>query len=150
MRKTSIFLVVLSLSSMMAAGQVAPGATQGDLQYFRYLLMTLSNPDYDPESVSSYQDQLAYHFGLDQREQAVISSAAQTFRPLLLAARALERGGDVAGALAARAQLDQDIQMLANQILSGVRPETAQRLRAPARIAAAVAPSTRAHACRWP
>jgi hypothetical protein len=141
-KKASIILVVLSLSSVIAAGQVAPDATQGDLQYFRYLLMTLSNPDFDPEAVKSFSNQLVYHFGLNQQEQAVISSAASSLRPLLLSARALERGGDLAGVMAAKAQLDQDIQMLANQILGGVRPETAQRLRIPARIAAAAAPST--------
>lgn len=139
---------VCALAVCSAAGRphVEP-ATPEELQYFRYLLMTIGSPDYSRDAIDKTEGALAYQFGADAREAGVIHAAGARLRTILTEMRG-------AGAAAAMAELDarreQAIAELTGQILESIRPETAARMRMPGRITARALAPTRANPAAIP
>jgi hypothetical protein len=134
-RNTSVAVraVVWALAVSLASGgpaRAAP-ATPAELQYFRYLLMTIGSPDYSSDAIDKIEGSLVYHFGVDAREAAVIHAAGQSLRKILTGIR---QASGMANAVDRGAQRERAIADLTNQILDSLRPETAARMRMPGRI----------------
>jgi hypothetical protein len=116
-------------------------------EYLRFILLNIASLDHDPEGIKVFERQLVKQFGLNTRESESIHAAGQALKPLLdqnrrtgrtmaAGARALSPS-DLAVLQELDAQREQRIAALANQILSEVRPLTADRLTAAGRNLAA-------------
>ena len=72
---TKVCLPICFVCILCHAQVAQPTLTSNELQFFRFLLMTVGSIDYDPNAVASYEQQLPRVFGLNERETAVIHSA---------------------------------------------------------------------------
>lgn len=141
------FIVFFATCVVAGAQAPQPPASPADLDFFRYLLLTIGSPDYDPAAIQMYEDSLGSLFGLNQKEAAVIHAAGQSFRTTLLQIRqstnAITRGktslstADQTALSNLVAQREQAVASLANQILTSVTPQTAAQLRVPGKIVGA-------------
>jgi hypothetical protein len=131
--------ILLICSAALAQSQ-AP-ASANELKYFRYLFRTLGSIDYSSSFIQNFESAVIAQFGLNAQEAAMLDSAGQSFRSVLastrtsaisiLSAKTSLTSADGAALAALKAQQDQMVQTLANQLLNSVRPQTAVRLRAP-------------------
>lgn len=130
--------------------QVAqPLATTDELSFFRFMLMNLASLDHSPKAIDAYEASLVKQFGLNTKESATIHAGAQRLNSLLAQLRQSSKAtvngkkdlssADTTALSALADQRDQLINILANEILNAVRPETAARLRAPGQVVAATA-----------
>jgi hypothetical protein len=98
--------------------------------------------------VEAHKSALPHHFGLSEQELGTILSASQEFGSVLqqlqssansiVAGKSQLIGADAAALTALSAARDSAIESLANRIINAVRPETADRLRAPGDLVASV------------
>jgi hypothetical protein len=113
------------------------------------MLMNLASLDHHPKAIEAYEASLVKQFGLNPQESATIHARAQRLNALLAQLRQSSQAtvngkknlssADTTALSALADQRDQLINILANEILNAVRPETAARLRAPGHIVAASA-----------
>ena len=146
--KTSLFgCLALLITGFGCYAQVSqPPATADELQYLRFMLMSVGSIDHHPAAVKSFEDHLVMHFGFNSQESALVHAAGQEMNALLQQLRQSSNvivvgrrnlsPGDSAALSNLAAQREQRIEMLANRILNAVRPETAARLKVPGRVAA--------------
>jgi hypothetical protein len=80
---TKVCLPICFVCILCHAQVAQPTLTSNELQFFRFLLMTVGSIDYDPNAVASYEQQLPRVFGLNERETAVIHSAGQEMHTVL-------------------------------------------------------------------
>ena len=123
-----------------AYAQVPSQATADQVNYFRYLLMSLGDPDSTPSTIAAAEASVTRDFQLDKADLAVLQTAAKKFQTTVQSLRSQmdylisHQGISGASGPAAdtlRAQMDSTVAQIANQVLASVRPETAARLRVP-------------------
>lgn len=117
--------------------------------------MKLGSIDYPPDSIKVAEGAMVQQFGLNQQELTVFRAAAQSLRTVLQANRqviqSITRANspisqtDAADLAEVTSKRDNAITVLSNQILSTIRPETAQRLRATGDTVARLFKSTGGH-----
>jgi hypothetical protein len=137
-------VIVIPCSCFAQVGQ--PPATLDELQYLRFMLMSVASIDHHSRSAKTYEDGLIKLFGLNAQESAAIHAAGQEMNALLkqlsqsasavAPSRVTASPAQAATLSALATQREQRLEILANRILNQVRSETAARLRAPARVAA--------------
>jgi len=126
---------------IVALGQTSqPPATATELKYFRFLLMTLAEPHFNPTTIQMKERAIVHQFGLNATEATLIMSAAQQYRLILqqaqddesqiIAGKSSLGTVDQANLASLDLKREQAVQATANQILNGVTPGTANRLRA--------------------
>lgn len=142
-------LTTLTLAAAFGGGLLAQGptpstVTQADVDFARFMLTELGDPNVSPKVVALYRYGLISQFGLNQQELGILDAAAATMKSSLLTMQAnvhaITASKTALGAsdLAALQNLDtaqnQVITSLASKILSSVRPESAARFRAAAQL----------------
>jgi len=122
---------VLALFAGAAALAQSAQVTPNQLHYLRHLLLILGSPDASPNSVSMREHSLAIQFALNAQEVTAIDSAAKQYGALLLKIRQAVSAspGDQAAMATLISTRQQTEETLANQILTSVRPSTANQLR---------------------
>ncbi len=134
------------------AETVQPPVSTDELQFFRYMLMSVGGIDHHPDAAKRYENYLVKEFGLNAQESTLIHDAAQRLNTLLTQLRQATQATlngktavtaqDTASLKAMAIQRDQLITTLSNEILKAVRPEVADRLRTPGRTLANTAKPT--------
>jgi hypothetical protein len=137
-------LTVLALFGIRAR---AAQANPEELQYFRYLLMTIAGADYSSDAIAKMEGSLVYHFGVDAREAALIHAAGESMRRVLADIR---HASATAVAPDPNARREQAIADLTNRILETLRPEIAARMRMPGQITANALAAARANPAAIP
>jgi len=130
----------LSLCAYAQPALTQPPASNGEVAYFRFLLLGLGHLK-TTTGIHNYERLLAKQFDLNPQEVAVIDAAGVTMRALLqqihTSLPAIESGQTGAVTVARlTTQREQMITTRANQILNSVRPITAARLRVPGHLVA--------------
>jgi hypothetical protein len=136
-----VSLMLLVAASMYGQGQ--PAATRDELEYLRFLLISVASIDHDPKAATTFENLLVRQFGLNSQESGAIHTAGLELKTLLTQSRQTARtiipgptGLSVANSAvltALSSQREQRIEVLANRILNQVRPQIAERLRKPGR-----------------
>ena len=131
----------------IGAQQTQSFPTPSELQYFRFILINLASPEHSAETNRLFENGLVKQLGLNDQEKALIHSASQgltsTMVSLRKSAAEVSAGkttlspADSSKLATLNGQLDQAVLQLGTQILNGVRPLTADRLRFQGRHAAA-------------
>ena len=144
MKLLCIIVIAVVLRYPGRSQPVQPSATTEELQFLRFMLMSVGSIDHDPDAVRGYKEALVKQFGLNPQESEVINTAGQelatALRQIRQASIAIRTGrssltaADSAALAKLVEQREQKLQLLANRILNQVRPETAMRLRVPGRI----------------
>ena len=135
-------LCVLALLPCAIWAQSTPKSltTSNDVQYFRYLLNTLGNPEHDPELVKMQEEGFIALFGLNEQEAALLRSAALVYKTAMTSFKAKSlaitsekaslSSRDRSSLKALAAEMDRTTAVTTEQMLNSVRPEVASRLRA--------------------
>ena len=144
--RNAVSLLFLGLFATSAQQTQSP-PMPSELQYFRFILINLANPEHSAEANRLFENGLVKQLGLNDQEKALIHLAGQslisTMASLRQSAAQVTAGkttlspSDSAQLAALDGQLDQAILQLSTQILSRLRPLTADRLRFPGRHVAA-------------
>jgi hypothetical protein len=102
--------------------------------------MTLAEPHFNPTTIQMKERAIVHQFGLNATEATLIMSAAQQYRLILqqaqddesqiIAGKSSLGTVDQANLASLDLKREQAVQATANQILNGVTPGTANRLRA--------------------
>lgn len=130
--------IVALLFACHAQAQESP-LTASELKVFRHLVFTLGEPDWVPQLAPPQASYLMSQFGLNQAEMDVIQSARLTLSSLMFQLHQAGVSGPTSTDLEVlQQQRDASLEQLANLVINSVRPETAARLRAPARIVSAI------------
>jgi hypothetical protein len=143
MKLSKCCILLFLCSCCHAQGNQAP-ATPDELQYFRFMLMNVGSIDHSPGAIKNYEDGLVRQFGLNNQESALIHAAGQRLNALLRQLRQSSQsithgnrnltGEDGKALQALIDKRDELIQTLSSEILNGVRPAAAGRLRSPGAI----------------
>jgi hypothetical protein len=142
-----LLLLLLSLSAACYAQSSQPPATADELQFFRFMLMNVGSIDHHPNAVAAYEASLVKQFGLNPQESGFIHGQGQRLNALLkrlrrewqaiVSGKKHLSGADADALTALINQREELIATLTNEILNGVRAQTAGRLRAPGQVIAA-------------
>lgn len=113
--------------------------TQEQINFFRYLLMSIGSSDHDPKISKMNRDGIVLLYGLNEQEAKVLDSAGKSFASAMISfqrsktaitsGKATLTDADRASIAVLSSQLDETIKNLANQILTSVRLERAVLLR---------------------
>jgi len=125
--RTCLLTLLAGVGAFAQSTQVTPN----QLHYLRHLLLILGSPDASPNSVSMREHSLAIQFALNAQELTAINAAAKQYGALLSKIREAVSAspGDQVAIAALVSTRQQTEETLANQILSSVRPSTANQLR---------------------
>lgn len=137
--------VLLACGACFGQTTQAP-ASADELKFLRFMLLNVASLDHSPDAIQAYEGLLVKQLGLNSQESAAIHSAGQTLNAVLGQYRRQLQGitagktslsdTDKAALAALDAQREQEIVVLANQVLNTVLPVTAARLRVPGHILA--------------
>lgn len=136
--KVCLFLFAGVALAQQATMPAAP-ATPAEVDFVRYVLMSIASPERDPQVAKMNEDAFVRVFGLNQQEASILHSAGESFaavlrdfqsqRQAVLAGKASVSQQDISQVNAVTAAFNQAITVLANQVLNSVRPEKAMLLR---------------------
>jgi len=139
-----IFTALLAVVLPCCAQTPQPALTPDDLKYFGFVLAQVAGAS-QPNAPAAVERRLFHLYGLNTQETAILRGASLELRALMNqlspAARSIQpdRNGKLSAAnqaalSALAAQRDQKIELLANRILSQVRPQVAALFRLNGRV----------------
>jgi len=131
---------LLSLAGTLLAQGGAGALTQDDIEYFRHILLSVTNLSENPNDLARKEQAYVGQFGFSQAEAKIFHAVAEEFRAGLLqlknAATPIVAGKDWKISDADRARMnelavqrDQLVVRLATRLLNDVGPAAAQRMR---------------------
>jgi hypothetical protein len=137
--KLHLWLLLIVLPSL---AQPQAAVTRDELEYLRFLLLSVATSiDVEPKATTTFERLLVRQFGLTTEESTAIHAAGMELNALLAQQHQTTKTiipGPTGFSLANSAiranlftQREQRIEVLANRILSQVRPQVAERLRKP-------------------
>jgi hypothetical protein len=133
-----VCIVILCGSCSLVAQAVSPALSRTELLYFRGILERVANPNLGPSRTLPVENGIDTMFHFDTSEAAVFHSVVTQYSAFLSTALKTERALISKGALSVadqstiasiNTQRDQLVMTLTTQLLTSVRPLTAQLVR---------------------